>query len=545
MFSHQTWYTAASVLLLLFSGTSNAHPSSSSSSRRSPTATVRNGTYRGRYLPEYDEDLFLSVPYAQPPVGDLRFRHPQSLNTTWTGQKLVSEWGPDCIGYGSDGWANPRAFSEDCLTLSIVRPAGTKPNAGLPIGFWIHGGGGTQGGGNDPRYNTSFIVQQSVENKQPIMAINVNYRKQTWGFISGSEFAAEGSLNNAYFDQRLALYWIQENIGAFSGDPTKVTIWGESAGATSVGVYQSGSPARGYANVSAWQPTYDNITKATGCDSSADNLACLRQVPVDQLSSIFNSSVTAGGIFAGTVDGDLLVGSGLDQMRNGQFVRVPMLQGRNHDDGTMWRKEGINNDTDWEKWLQSSGYNASVIANLNVLYPDIPEVGIPPTLVGRPTDPQLGSQYNRTCAFAGDIRQHASRRFMAQMCAKYGVNTYSYHFNMFPADVTAATGVTHFAEVAWVFDNTLGVGYQNAVAFPPFAGKPRTYYNMARWMSRMWASFIADLDPNYKGLPVSWPLYTNASKVNFVMDVNATRPLYIESDTYRAEAIDFVQKLLV
>jgi len=101
-----------------------------------PTVTVSNGTYVGRYLPEYNQDLFLGMPYAQPPIGDLRFTVPQSLNTSWYGTKSAEEYSDECVGYGSDQWNYNT--SEDCLYINVIRPSGYEGQK-LPVAFWIHG----------------------------------------------------------------------------------------------------------------------------------------------------------------------------------------------------------------------------------------------------------------------------------------------------------------------------------------------------------------------------------------------------------------------
>lgn len=102
---------------------------------------------------------------------------------------------------------------------------------------WIYGGNFVAGASGDSRYNTSYIVNASVSIQQPIIAVSINYRLGGWGFLASKEVAAAGELNIGLFDQRLALRWIQENIQAFGGDPTKVTIGGESAGGFSVGYH--------------------------------------------------------------------------------------------------------------------------------------------------------------------------------------------------------------------------------------------------------------------------------------------------------------------
>ena len=119
-----------------------------------------------------------------------------------------------------------------------MRPAGYDQEK-LPVGFWIHGGGFSNGGGGDQRYNLSFIVKQSVKIGKPIIGVSINYRLNLWGFLHSNEVVGEGITNLGLRDQRLALYWVQENIATFGGDPGKVTIFGESAGAASVGFHVS------------------------------------------------------------------------------------------------------------------------------------------------------------------------------------------------------------------------------------------------------------------------------------------------------------------
>jgi carboxylesterase type B len=319
----------------------------------SPSVTVKNGTFHGLHNPTYDQDLFLGMPFAQPPVGDLRFRNPVSLNRTWIGSKNATEYGKACYGYGSDDWVLGNPVSEDCLTINVVRPSGTRQQDQLPVGVWIHGGGGYMGSSLDPRYNLSFIVEQSVEMGTPFIGVSLNYRLQAFGYIFGSTVLKAGVTNIGYRDQRMALHWVQENIAAFGGDPAKVTIWGESAGASSVGaqllayggrddklfrgaIQESGghiSSSR-QVNASTWDKYYNNITEATNCTGSSDTLACLRKVPIEALNAVLNSSVTASVPYWGAnVDDDFIVATGTRSLLDGKFVKVPLLHGRNFDVG--------------------------------------------------------------------------------------------------------------------------------------------------------------------------------------------------------------------
>lgn len=204
-------------------------PATRQASASSPTVTVKNGTYQGLYSPEYDQDFFLGMRYAQPAE---RFELARPLNSTWNGTALATEYPPHCVGYGSDDTGY--TVSEDCLYLNVVRPAGTNASSNLPVAVWIHGGGLVMGGSADKRYNLSFIVQNSVDLGTPIVAVSLNYRLSAFGFLCGSEALDAGITNNGFRDQRQALRWVNENVAAFGGDPTKVTIWGESSGAESL-----------------------------------------------------------------------------------------------------------------------------------------------------------------------------------------------------------------------------------------------------------------------------------------------------------------------
>jgi carboxylesterase type B len=186
-----------------------------SNTTEAPTVTVKNGTLEGAHSSTYNQDFFLGIPFAQPPVGQLRFRVPQSINESWSNTYSATQYSAACVGYGSDDWPYPE-LSEDCLYLNVVRPSGYE-NVSLPVAFWIHGGGLYMGSAIDERYNLSLIVQRSVEDGNPIMAVSTNYRVAMWGFITGEEVVETGNTNLGFRDQRLALHWVQENIAAFGG----------------------------------------------------------------------------------------------------------------------------------------------------------------------------------------------------------------------------------------------------------------------------------------------------------------------------------------
>ncbi|CAI4212360.1 unnamed protein product [Parascedosporium putredinis] len=188
----------------------------------SPTATISNGTVIGFTDRSSAVDKFLGIPYAEPPVGDLRLALPEPLRSPF-GSLNATAFGPACYGKKDIG---PQ--SEDCLTLNIWRPAGTAQGDNLPVFVWLFGGGLTGGDASDPRTDGTQMARISEELDIPIIVISLNYRVGAFGFLNGQEMTDLGLLNLGMLDQRLALHWVQDNIAAFGGDPTKVTLGGES-----------------------------------------------------------------------------------------------------------------------------------------------------------------------------------------------------------------------------------------------------------------------------------------------------------------------------
>lgn len=401
------------------------------------------------------------------------------------------------------------------------------------------------------------------------MAVSIAYRLGPWGFLQSQQVSASGNTNLGLRDQRLALHWIQENIGAFGGDPSKVTIWGESAGAGSVGwhitayngrddglfragIMESGNPVpySSYKTNVYYQPKYDALLNATNCANELDTLNCLRKVPESAFNNILNTTDFNSG-WSPIVDGDFIQRWGSIQLAEGAFVKVPVIDGANTDEGTAFGPRSIDSEEDFADAITNTNSNNPLAAHwvpeVLAAYPDEPACYIPPVEeIGNYTYPSsYGAEYRRSAAYFGDVVMIANRRGTCEIWAANGIPAYSYRFNTIPAGISFQTGVTHFQEVAFVFDNTQGLGYDaEHGTVNPFANKTKSYYDLAELMSKSWASFIYDLDPNgfqgrFEGA-APWPEYSLDEPQNIVWDANETGLAVVEADTWREGGIRWI-----
>ncbi|KAI1632767.1 Alpha/Beta hydrolase protein [Biscogniauxia mediterranea] len=553
---------------------------SNGSSSAAPTVTVKNGTYSGIYSPEYNQDFFLGMPYAKKAV---RFNNSASLDTSWNGTRAATSYPLHCIGYGGDEVGYE--LSEDCLYLNVIRPAGLENTADLPVAVWIHGGGLYMGGSADRRYNLSFIVDNSVKQGTPLVAVSFNYRLSAFGFLSGKEALDAGVTNLGFRDQRLALHWVHENIAAFGGSPDKVTIFGESSGAESVtaqvvayngrddGLFRAAVGESGFGSIlnrypgglnatERQQETFDNLVRNTSCASTvgtADAISCLRDLPFDEINYALN--VTSVGPWPPCLDGDFLADHPSNQLRDGRFPQIPILIGTNSEEGTAFgtglgpNGTGVNTDAEFisaiktkyisETVLKSSGKSENDILDaILALYPNIQSVGVPslkswPEVVTPETEDveALGLQYRRTNALVGDANMHAMRRLANVAWSKAGLPSWAYRFDVTVNGVPAYTAATHFQEVAFVFYNLNGDGY----AENPFANEPDSYKELALTMSTAWINFFTALNPNGDAASPAWPQYDTAVGggvgQHMVWSANGS---YAEMDDFRAEGINWI-----
>lgn len=318
-------------------------------------------------------EYYRGIPYAQPPTGSLRLKPPVRLESF--GSVQATGVGPACpqmtaiditpllldvsvlpdveqtLSFGSALGDE----TEDCLTISVMRPQGTAADAKLPVLFWIFGGGFEMG--SPQMYNGSVLIPQSVAQGKPMILVAVNYRLGAFGFLGGSEVLADGAANLGLLDQRMGLEWVADNIAAFGGDPDAVTIWGQSTGSISVfdqlalfdgnntykgrplfqgTIMDSGSitPTEPVNGVKA-QGIFNTVVEAAGCASAADSakLECLRGVDYDTFVNASNSVPTYLGYnslalsYAPRPDGRILTASPECLAQTGKYAAVPMIIG--------------------------------------------------------------------------------------------------------------------------------------------------------------------------------------------------------------------------
>lgn len=527
-----------------------------------PSVSITNGTVVGVHLDSFDQDIFLGIPYAQPPVGSLRFAPPKPYNESWDDVFVADEYGSACWSTSGIDSAHFE-HSEDCLTINVVRPNGNFSD--LPVAFWIHGGGFADGTGGRPAYNMSFIIQNAVDIGKPFIGVSINYRLAPFGFWSSNALTQKGWTNVGLRDQIQAINWVRENIEAFGGDPDHIVIWGESAGAISVGklmtsgkvpfikgaIMESGSAVLHdiwAASVPQYEDDFENVVDYFNCTEASDVIECLQDVDEIDLQYAFNIT---NGIMKYTpfpvVDGDIIPKSGYDSYANGEFTKIPILIGDNTDEGNAFTPTTI---VDFASFYTAAKSTFPHLTNtsLNTIYelytsrnntlsPLQPSYDAPNTGLLNVSD-----IYRYVAPFFGDAYFIAPSRFVAEFTAEAGLPVYKYRHNIPNSNnynLTYVFGATHYTEVAYVFytgqeDN----GFRDSSDGQKWWNDDR-YEEISKTISEMWAGFITDLDPNVADTGIEWSSYMNQPK-NLVFDIDG---FYQEADNFRADHISFIRDI--
>ncbi|KAK1585869.1 carboxylesterase [Colletotrichum navitas] len=489
-------------------------------------------------------ESFGGIPFAKPPTGPLRLKPPVRLTENIgtfdaTGpaaacpQMVVSsDAKSNLIGLLGDIANLPfvqtvTGQTEDCLTITVARPQGTKADAKLPVLYWIFGGGFELGWSS--MYDGTSLVQNGVDIGKPFVFVAVNYRVAGFGFMPGKEILADGSGNVGLLDQRMGLEWVADNIAAFGGDPTKVTIWGESAGAISVldqmALYNGNNTYKGQAlfrgaimnsgsivpsdplDCPKGQAVYDKVVATAGCSGQADTLNCLRGV---DYNTFLNAVTSVPGIlsynslslsYLPRPDGKTLTASPDVLIQNGQYAAVPMIIGDQEDEGTLFGifQPNLLSPEQLVTYLNDYYFNSATEAQLTE-YVDTYDRGLDALVSGSPFRTGLLNEifpgFKKRSAILGDLVFTLTRRIFLNLANTVHPEVPSWSYLASYDYGTPILGTFHGSDLVQVF-----YGIKDNYA----ARSIRTYYT----------NFLYDLDPNVgnNGKYPNWPMWSQGQNL--------------------------------
>ncbi|WP_082553670.1 carboxylesterase/lipase family protein [Altererythrobacter sp. Root672] len=444
--------------------------------------------------------VFKGIPFAAPPVGDLRWAQPQQP-VKWNGVRDATKFGDVCVQppapqrfppNGATDSPNFTGMSEDCLTLNIWTPA-KKAGEKLPVMVWLYGGAYNEGGGNAP-----FSEGDNLAAKGVVM-VTFNYRVGPFGFFSHPELTAAGggaSGNQALGDSIAVFKWLKENVAQFGGDPNNITLFGESAGAAMNGGLVGAAGAKGtferaIAQSGAWMglgigqmPKREDMEKRTleaATKINATSLAALRALPAEDIAKNFRGQ----GMI---VDGKIITEDLSITFANGRQNKVDVISGSNANEGSFTSSFGP--PTTLATWTQGEGMRWGS-------HVDLGRAAYPAT-----TDAEAAAQ--APMPFSDTLAWHM--RLFADSQAKTGNKTWTYWFTHEPPydEGRPNLGAGHTAEIPYAFDNLAAPRtYPAGSSVTQMAGNAREEA-FADQVSQYWVNFARTGNPNGPGLP-HWP----------------------------------------
>jgi para-nitrobenzyl esterase len=476
------------LMVLALTGTACAGTSSTAPPATGPVVVTDAGPVSGTAAGGVDR--YLGVPYAAPPVDELRWAPPVPP-ARWTQERVATSFGSPCPA--GDSYNGPRSEIEDCLFLNVWRPTGVAPGELRPVFVFIHGGGLLNG--SSAQFDGSELTRVGG-----VVTVSLNYRLGQFGFMAHALLtAAQGESGNyGLLDQQAALRWVQRNIAAFGGDPARVTIGGESAGAWSVcthlvapdsrslfaqAVLQSGScPSWSQAEA---EKNGIGVAAALNCPT----IECLRDASVAELLD-----APAVGFPAPVRDTPFLPVDPDEAVRSGQFARVPVLIGANRDEGRTFAVEYRSYTADqYGAWARKVfGPHADAVLARYPWPSPSDEFSAPY---------QIGAVMTDSGLFGiGGCANRALTRSFAQHTA-----TWAYEFahragpGLAPTPAGYEWGAGHAAELAYLFPS-----FDNGTPIAPTFDADEQ--RLAEEMKGSWTAFTSSGDPQAAGLP-DWPRY--------------------------------------
>ncbi|TLD28512.1 hypothetical protein PspLS_04013 [Pyricularia sp. CBS 133598] len=527
-----------------------------------PRVTLQDGSVlTGSVLASVES--FKGIPFAEPPVGDLRMRPPVRLAKPLGKFDASMRIPPQCpqmfFSTESGGLLtqvlgnllNKGLFqkildsTEDCLNINVQRPKGVKAGDKLPVLFWIFGGGFELGGNG--MYSGTPILERAMKQGQPFIFVAVNYRTGGFGFMPGAEIQAEGSGNAGLLDQRMGMEWVADNIEAFGGDPDKVTIWGESAGAISVfdqmALYDGNATYKGKplfrgaimnsgsiipadpVDCPKGRDVYNQVVKAGGCSGRTDTLKCLRELPYEKFLKAANAppgllSYTSVALsYLPRPDGKALTASPDILLLGKRYYAVPMIIGDQEDEGSIFAifQSNVTNTEKLVGYLKNIFFPATDIEKIKGLvnaYPDDPREGSP-FRTGRLN--QVYPQFKRLAAILGDITFTLTRRLFLFSSATLNPDVPSWSYLSSYDYGTPIAGTFHGSDLLQVFYGIL----------PNYASRTTVSY---------YTNFLYNLDPNEGVKAMYWPKWSDSQEL---MNFNANDAKLIP-DNFRNASYNYL-----
>jgi para-nitrobenzyl esterase len=460
------------------------------------TAKVTGGMVKG--VLSGDISVFKGIPFAAPPVGDYRWKPPQPV-TPWDGILKAEKFGPQCPQLSMiSGDSSQIESSEDCLYLNVWTPAKSRKEK-LPVMVWIYGGGFAMGSTSSPWYDGGNLAKMGV------IVASIAYRIGPLGFMSHPELTAESenhvSGNYGLLDQIEGLKWVQKNIAEFGGDPSRVIIFGESAGAISVSMLCASPLAKGLfsgaiseSGGSFW-PVSDSsnvfysmqtltvaekrgleFMKRMGCNSIAE----LRKVSPEKWMA---DPAAQMGYFWPVADGYVITGDQVKLYQEGKYNDVNVIIGTNSDEGSMFARAGKPED---------------YINSVKLMFGPVSEK----ILKIYPIDPATGTYRPQADLFM-DIAFAWPSWTWAKLQGKTGKSkVFVYYFDQFNPEpymswMPEPKGAAHSSEIVYVFRN---------LSRDPDSKVTDEQKGLSEMMAKYWTNFARNGDPNGEGLP-EWPVF--------------------------------------